>query len=95
LESLTPVGSGGGSAQRTVFLFLEELEAWWIPYIFGTTAERIAFYQALYSRRQHASRRAPLKHTSDSYHPSDKVKQIFSVAPQKHLVNFKMEDIHD
>lgn len=30
------------------FLFLGELEAWWIPYAFGTSAERVARYQALF-----------------------------------------------
>ncbi len=30
------------------FLFLGELEAWWIPYLFGTTAKRVALYQALF-----------------------------------------------
>lgn len=32
------------------FLFLGELEAWWIPYLLGTTAERVALYQALFGR---------------------------------------------
>lgn len=32
------------------FLFLGELEAWWIPYFFGTTATRVAMYQSLFSR---------------------------------------------
>jgi hypothetical protein len=32
------------------FLFLGELEAWWIPYVFGTTAKRVAMHQSLLSR---------------------------------------------
>lgn len=32
------------------FLFLGELEAWWIPYVFGTTAKRVALYQVLFGR---------------------------------------------
>jgi hypothetical protein len=32
------------------FLFLGELEAWWIPYFFGASAKRIALYEPLYSR---------------------------------------------
>lgn len=35
------------------FLLLGQLEAWWIPYLFGTTAERVALYQALF-RRTHS-----------------------------------------
>src|SRR5437879_2736223 len=31
------------------FLFLGELEAWWIPYAFGASAERVARYRALFS----------------------------------------------
>ncbi|MGA8100769.1 MAG: hypothetical protein WB869_01370 [Candidatus Acidiferrales bacterium] len=31
-------------------LFLGEVEAWWIPYLFGTTAERVALYHALFVR---------------------------------------------
>ena len=30
-------------------LFLGELEAWWIPYAFGASAERVARYRALFS----------------------------------------------
>jgi hypothetical protein len=30
-------------------LFIGELEAWWIPYFFGATAERVALYKALFS----------------------------------------------
>ena len=32
------------------FLFLGELEAWWIPYAFGTSPGRVARYQALFGR---------------------------------------------
>jgi hypothetical protein len=31
------------------FLFLGELEAWWIPYGFGTSAERAARYRTLFA----------------------------------------------
>ena len=31
------------------FLFLGELEAWWIPYVFGTSAERVARYRTLFA----------------------------------------------
>lgn len=31
------------------FLFLGELEAWWIPYAFGTSAKRVASYQTLFA----------------------------------------------
>lgn len=31
------------------FLFLGELEAWWIPYLFGTGAERVARYRTLFA----------------------------------------------
>ncbi len=31
-------------------LFLGEVEAWWLPYLFGTTAKRVALYQALFAR---------------------------------------------
>ena len=30
------------------FLFLGELEAWWIPYAFGTSQERVALYRRLF-----------------------------------------------
>jgi hypothetical protein len=32
------------------FLLLGELEAWWIPYAFGTSAERVARYQAMFGQ---------------------------------------------
>jgi hypothetical protein len=32
------------------FLFVGELEAWWIPYFFGATAQRVELYQALFGR---------------------------------------------
>ena len=31
------------------FLLLGELEAWWIPYVFGTSAERVARYRTLFA----------------------------------------------
>jgi hypothetical protein len=31
------------------FLFLGELEAWWIPYAFGTSEERVARYRTLFA----------------------------------------------
>ena len=31
------------------FLLLGELEAWWIPYLFGTSAERVARYRTLFA----------------------------------------------
>jgi hypothetical protein len=31
------------------FLFLGELEAWWIPYVVGTSAERVARYRTLFA----------------------------------------------
>jgi hypothetical protein len=31
------------------FLLLGELEAWWIPYAFGTSAERVALYRTLFA----------------------------------------------
>jgi hypothetical protein len=32
------------------FLFLGELEAWWIPYFFGASAKRIELYETLYGK---------------------------------------------
>src|SRR5215470_2277369 len=31
-------------------LFVGELEAWWIPYAFGTTEKRVALYKTLFGR---------------------------------------------
>lgn len=32
-----------------LFLFAGELKAWWIPYFFGTTPERVARYEVMFS----------------------------------------------
>jgi hypothetical protein len=33
-----------------IFLFIGELQAWWVPYFFGAKPERVARYEAMFGR---------------------------------------------